>query len=108
MHIFQILGQTSDQFICDSQNSLIQEFYFHLFELMRNIHDESDLIWAAINVLQSYVKQGHFCNSELNNYNFTLILTKLLKDQLSLDRKIKILKLLQVSLNVHLIICYLT
>jgi len=67
---------------------------------MSNTKDESDLMWAAVNVLQSNVKQGCFTNSKLNKYKFTLILTKLLKDQLPLDRKIKILKLLQVNLNV--------
>lgn len=67
---------------------------------MRNTKDESDLMWAAVNVLQSNVKQGFFYNSKLNKYKFTLILTKLLKDELPLDRKIKILKLLQVNSNV--------
>lgn len=64
---------------------------------MSNTDIESDLMWAAINVLQYNIKQGYFCNSKLNNYKFTLILTKLLKDQLSFERKIKILKLLQVN-----------
>lgn len=75
---------------------LIHEFCINLYELMSNINDESVLMWAAINVLQSIIKQG-FHNSILNNYKFTLILIKLLKDQLSLDRRIKILKILQVS-----------
>lgn len=88
-----------NQFIFDTQNSIIQEFYFHLSELISNTNDESELIWAAINVLQYCVKQELFCSSKLNNYKFTLVLTKLLKDQLSLDRKIKILKLLQVNFN---------
>lgn len=64
---------------------------------MINVNDESDLMWAAINVLQSIVKQGLFYNSKLSNCQFTLVLIKLLKDQLPSDRKIKILKLLQVS-----------
>lgn len=81
----------------DSKNTLIQEFCINLYELMSNINDESILMWAGINVLQSVIKQGLFHNSIINNYKFTLILTKLLKDQLSLDRKIKILKILQVS-----------
>lgn len=81
----------------DSKNTLVQEFYINLYELMSNINDESVLMWAAINVLQSILKQGFFYNSFLNNYKFTLILTKLLKDQLPLDRKIKIMKILQVS-----------
>jgi len=65
---------------------------------MSNTNDESDLMWAAINVLQSNIQQGIYCSSKLNNYEFTLILTKLLKDDLQLDRKIKLLKLLQVYL----------
>lgn len=74
---------------------------------MSNTNDESDLMWSAINVLQSIVKQGLFQmspfsilqmrDSNLNNGQFILILIKLLKDQLPLDRKIKILKLLQVN-----------
>lgn len=64
---------------------------------MSNNNNESDIMWAAINVLQSMVKQGFFYKSKLNNYKSTLILIKLLKNELSLDRKIKILKLLQVN-----------
>lgn len=64
---------------------------------MSNVNEESVLIWAALNVLQSIIKQGFFSNSILNNYKFIPILTKLLKDQLPLDRRIKILKILQVS-----------
>lgn len=74
---------------------------------MNSTNDESDIMWAAINVLQSNVKQGFFRISKLNNYKFTLILTKLLKDQLPLDRKIKILKLLQVTFNTFKKIKYL-
>lgn len=64
---------------------------------MRNINDDSEIMWAAVNLLQSIVKQGFFQSTILNNNEFTLILTKLLKDELSLDKKIKILKLLQVN-----------
>lgn len=64
---------------------------------MRNINDDSEIMWAAVNLLQSIVKQGFFQNTILNNNEFTLILTKLLKDELLLDKKIKILKLLQVN-----------
>lgn len=64
---------------------------------MNNTNHESEIMWAAINVLQSIVKQGFFHNTILNNNEFTLILTKLLKDELSLDKKTKILKLLQVN-----------
>lgn len=64
---------------------------------MNSINDDSDIMWAAVNLLQSIVKQGLFQNTILNNNEFTLILTKLLKDELSFDKKIKILKLLQVN-----------
>lgn len=83
----------------DSKNTLIQEFCINFYELMSDINDESVLMWAGINVLQSFMKQGLFHSSILHNYKFTLILIKLLKDQLSLERKIKILQILQVSYN---------
>ncbi|VVC31727.1 Armadillo-type fold,Armadillo-like helical [Cinara cedri] len=89
----QILGQ-SNQFVFDSKNILIQEFYITLYEMMNTINDDS-IMWASINVLQSFIKQGYFDNTKLNNYKFTLILSKLLKDELTLEKKIKILKLLQ-------------
>jgi len=79
---------------------MMEEFYITLYEIMNNINSESDIMWAAINVLQFNIKQGIFCNSKLNNYKFTLILTKLLKDHVPNERKIKILKLLQVILNI--------
>lgn len=97
--VFQILGQSSNQFPFDSKNTLIQEFYMSLYELMYNINDESELMWAAVNVFQSIMKQGFSCNSIINKYKFILIFTKLLKEQLPSDKKIKILKLLQVILN---------
>lgn len=75
----------------------MHEFYINLYELMNNINEESDIIWAAVNVLQSISKRGLFYKSKLRNYKFIFILAKLLKDDLSLDRKIKILKLLQVN-----------
>jgi len=64
---------------------------------MSNTNDDSEIMWAAVNLLQSIVKQGFFQNTILNNNEFTLILTKLLKNELSSDKKIKILKLLQVN-----------
>lgn len=69
---------------------------------MSNTKDESDVIWAAVDVLQSIVlqynvKQEFSYTSKPNKFKFTLVLIKLLKDQLSLDRKIKILQLLQVN-----------
>jgi hypothetical protein len=64
---------------------------------MNNTNNDSDLMWVAVNVLYSISKQGYFDTSLPNNYKFALILTKLLKENLSLDRKIKILKLLQVN-----------
>lgn len=75
----------------------MHEFYINLYELMNNINEESDIIWAAVNVLQSISKRGLFYKSKLRNYKFIFILAKLLKDDLSLDKKIKILKLLQVN-----------
>lgn len=64
---------------------------------MNNSNDESDLMWASINVLQSTLKQGFSFNSIVNNYKFILILTKLLKEQYPMDKKIIVLKLLQVN-----------
>jgi len=64
---------------------------------MRNTNDDSEIMWAAVNFLQSIVKQGLFHNTILNNDELTLILIKLLKDELTLDKKIKILKLLLVN-----------
>lgn len=75
----------------------MQEFYINLYALMNNANDESHLMWAAINVLQFIIKQGFFHKSNLNDYKFSLILSKLLKDQLPMDKKIKILKLLLVG-----------
>lgn len=90
----QILGQLSNECIFNSQDTLRHEFYINLYELMRNTNDDSEIMWAAVNFLQSIVKQGLFHNTILNNDELTLILIKLLKDELTLDKKIKILKLL--------------
>lgn len=89
----QILGQ--HEFVFNSKDTFRHEFCINLYELMNSINDDSDIMWAAVNLLQSIVKQGLFQNTILNNNEFTLILTKLLKDELSFDKKIKILKLLQ-------------
>ncbi|XP_050419664.1 uncharacterized protein LOC126832775 [Adelges cooleyi] len=91
----KILGQPSDQFLLNVAGTLEQEFFINLYELMNEINDNSEIIWAAINVLQVIIKQEFTEPSIIHKYNFTLILTKVLKDQLSLDRKIKVLKLLQ-------------
>ncbi|XP_060834763.1 uncharacterized protein LOC132917839 [Rhopalosiphum padi] len=91
----QILGQLSNEFIFNSKDTLRHEFYMKLYELMSNTNDDSEIMWAAVHFLQSIVKQGFFHDIILNNNELTLILTKLLKDELSLDKKIKILKLLQ-------------
>lgn len=71
---------------------------------MNSTNDKSDIMWTAINVLYSNLKQGIFCSSKLNSYKFTSILIKLLKDHLSLDQKIKILRLLQVTFNIYIYI----
>lgn len=75
----------------------MHDFFINLYELMININEDSDIMWAAINVLQSISKRGLFYKSKLRNYRFIFILTKLLKDDLPLERKIKILKLIQVN-----------
>lgn len=82
----------------DSKSILLQEFYINLYELM-NTTNEDSIVWASINVLQCFIKQRCFDNTKINNYKFTLILYKLLKDELTSEKKIKILKLLQVKLN---------
>uniref|UniRef100_A0A2H8TVK4 Protein CIP2A n=1 Tax=Melanaphis sacchari TaxID=742174 RepID=A0A2H8TVK4_9HEMI len=91
----QILGQLSNEFTLNSKDTLRHEFFINLYELMRNTNDDSEIMWAAVNFLQSIVKQGFFHSTILNSNGLTLILTKLLKDELALDKKIKILKLLQ-------------
>lgn len=65
---------------------------------MNTVHDDS-IMWASINVLQCFIKQGYFDNTVLNSYKFTLVLSKLLMDELTLEKKIRILKLLQVKSN---------
>ncbi|XP_050542983.1 uncharacterized protein LOC126906419 [Daktulosphaira vitifoliae] len=91
----KILGQPSDQFILKSVDLFEHEFFINLYELMYKLDGNSEIMWAAINVLHVVIKQGYTNSTLVHKYNFALILAKILKDDLSPDRKIKVLKLLQ-------------
>lgn len=73
------------------------ELFSNLYELMMTLDAKAHLTWASIDVLQQACRNPTARESLTHTFKFLPILTKFLDSKLILEKKIKILQLMQVS-----------
>ncbi|KAK7861995.1 hypothetical protein R5R35_013537 [Gryllus longicercus] len=91
----QILGVYTDYSIFDPDSSTAVEFYISLHELMSGLDCRSSLMWAAVTVLQQACHNSAARLALIQTYKFTPILTRILGTDLTHDKRIRLLQVLQ-------------
>ncbi|KYQ57917.1 Protein CIP2A [Trachymyrmex zeteki] len=90
-----VISATLDLSIFDPGTSVAAEFYVSLYELMNSIGSRSTLIWSAVDVLQNACRNVPARQSLIHIYKFAPILARLLEANLTTEKRIRVLKLLQ-------------
>lgn len=67
---------------------------------MGNLDSKSNLIWCGVSVLQQACKNSATHKALIHTYQFLPILSRLLGDHLTREKKIKLLTLMQVSASI--------
>ncbi|XP_025991978.2 uncharacterized protein LOC105203182 [Solenopsis invicta] len=90
-----IISASLDLSIFDPGTSVAAEFYVSLYELMNSLGSRSTLIWSAVDVLQNACRNVPTRQSLIHTYKFAPILARLLEANLTTEKRIRVLKLLQ-------------
>lgn len=94
----QLIGVSLDINTFDPNSSVVAEFFVSLHELMSGLDSRSPLVWFAITVLQQACRNQTAHKALIHTYQFLPILSRLLGDHLTRDKKRKLLTLMQVGL----------
>ncbi|XP_066586572.1 protein CIP2A homolog L [Prorops nasuta] len=84
-----------DLHIFDPEKFIALEFYISLNELMNSLDSNSALMWSALNALQSVCRNVAAKQALIHTYKFTPTLTRLLEENLTTEKRKKVLRLLQ-------------
>lgn len=95
--MLQLLGVSLEASVFDPESSVVAEFFVSLHELMRGLDSRSPLVWYGAAVLQQACRNPAAQKALIHTYQFLPILSKLLGDHLTRDKKRKLLSLMQVS-----------
>ncbi|KAG5317679.1 CIP2A protein, partial [Pseudoatta argentina] len=90
-----VISASLDLSIFDPGTSIAAEFYVSLYELMNSIGSRSTLIWSAVDILQNACRNIPARQSLIHIYKFAPILARLLEANLTTEKRIRVLKLLQ-------------
>ncbi|KAL6439326.1 hypothetical protein ACFW04_003886 [Cataglyphis niger] len=90
-----IISVSMDLSVFDPGTSIAAEFYVSLYELMNSLASRSTLIWTAVDVLQNACRNVPARQSLIHTYKFAPILARLLEANLTTEKRIRVLKLLQ-------------
>ncbi|XP_019880385.1 uncharacterized protein LOC109608400 [Aethina tumida] len=91
----QGLSVTIDISIFDPHSNLAAEFYVSLHELLKNVETISQIAWYCVDVLSNACRNPAARYALITTYQFIPSLSRLISDQLTLDKKIRLLKLMQ-------------
>lgn len=91
----QLLSVTIDLSIFDPHSSVVSEFFVSLHELLTNLEPRSALAWCCVNVLSTCCKNSGARNALIHTYEFIPPLSRLLGDQLPVEKKVRLLTLMQ-------------
>ncbi|KAJ8680087.1 hypothetical protein QAD02_015874 [Eretmocerus hayati] len=89
------ISASLDLSIFDPGTNVAALFYVALHELMSNSGSRSNLMWSAVDVLQAACKSAAARHALIHTFKFAPILTKLLEANLTSEKKVRALKLLQ-------------
>ena len=73
------------------------EFFANLYELMMNLDVNNNITWISINVLLEACRNRSAQENLTHTFKFMPILTKFLDSKLIIEKKVKILHLMQVA-----------
>ncbi|XP_076281173.1 uncharacterized protein LOC143209438 [Lasioglossum baleicum] len=90
-----VISVSLDLSIFDPGTSVAAEFYVSLHELMNSLASRSTLIWSAVDVLQNACRNAAARQALIHTYKFAPILARLLEANLTTEKRIRVLKLLQ-------------
>lgn len=77
----------------------VAEFYALLYDLLIKSCPDSEMIWNVVNVLQTVIRNPRACATLVHSYHFIHPLTLLLDTHLPSDKKLALLKIIQVGLS---------
>ena len=90
-----VISVSLDLSIFDPGTSIAAEFYVSLHELMNTLASRTTLIWSAVDVLQNACRNAAARQALIHTYKFAPILARLLEANLTSEKRIRVLKLLQ-------------
>ncbi|GAB1866513.1 Protein KIAA1524-like protein [Camponotus japonicus] len=90
-----VISVSLDLSVFDPGTSIAAEFYVSLYELMNSVGSRSTLVWSAVDVLQNVCRNVPARQSLIHTYKFTPILARLLEANVTSEKRIRVLKLLQ-------------
>ncbi|XP_049840682.1 uncharacterized protein LOC126285386 [Schistocerca gregaria] len=91
----QVLSVTTDITVFEPNNGISVEFYTCLHELMTSLEPSCPLVWSAVTVLQQACKNKSARAALTNTFKFVPVLAKILGNNLTREKKVNVLKLLQ-------------
>ncbi|XP_018319002.1 uncharacterized protein LOC108732610 isoform X2 [Agrilus planipennis] len=91
----QLLSVSVDLSIFDPHTSIASEFYVSLYELLSNVEPRSPLAWCSVNVLSLACKNPASRHALIHTYQFLPLLSRLVGDHLTTEKKIRLLALMQ-------------
>ncbi|XP_017760473.1 PREDICTED: uncharacterized protein LOC108550996 [Eufriesea mexicana] len=90
-----VISVSLDLSIFDPGTSIAAEFYVSLHELMNSLASRTTLIWSTVDVLQNACHNAAARQALIHTYKFAPILARLLEANLTSEKRIRVLKLLQ-------------
>ncbi|KAG7209026.1 hypothetical protein KM043_015191 [Ampulex compressa] len=90
-----VISVSLDLSIFDPKTSIAAEFYVSLHELMNSLGSRTTLIWSAVDVLQNACRNAIARQVLIHTYKFAPILARLLEANLTTEKRMRVLKLLQ-------------
>ncbi|XP_003693856.1 uncharacterized protein LOC100869785 isoform X1 [Apis florea] len=90
-----VISTSLDLSIFDPGTSIAAEFYVSLHELMNSLASRTTLIWSTVDVLQNACHNAAARQALIHTYKFAPILARLLEANLTSEKRIRVLKLLQ-------------
>ncbi|XP_053993168.1 uncharacterized protein LOC128884109 [Hylaeus volcanicus] len=90
-----VISVSLDLSIFDPGTSVAAEFYVSLHELMNSLASRTTLIWSAVDVLQNACRNAAARQALIHTYKFAPILARLLEANLTSEKRVRVLKLLQ-------------
>ncbi|XP_044272834.1 uncharacterized protein LOC123016480 [Tribolium madens] len=94
MHL-QSLSVTIDLSIFDPHSTIAPQFFVSLYELMNKMEQRSSFAWNCVDVLSNVCRNPAARHALIHTYQFIPSLSRLLNDQLSNEKKVRILRLMQ-------------